>query len=417
MKILEILPNPHGWREPGLIGGGFVRMIEVNKRWSRMGVHVETVENAPSQSLRHKVSYIVHEVALPFSKGSTATDVINLLMWTFKTLYMILRWRVRKQHFDAVISGAAISNAFHGWIASKLLQTPLIMYMQTIADYTSSPLAGYEKFRGYGWSVISAFLKSLGDWLSSRFVKAASAFICVSIPIADVLENSAFPKNKIYVTENGIDLRRINAVKCKSKEYDGVFLGRIEKEKGVPDVLRAWRKLLNQRHNSKLLIVGCGSFLEEAKKIVENHDMHKNVKVTGFVSEDLKYVYLKASRIFLFPTRSIEGWPLVMAEAMACGLPAICYDTPVMVSIFSDYKSTIFTPTGDVEKLADTILNLLENDKVLAEYSLLSRKYADHHDWDIVAKRELEILRRIAKTNGNCTNNLRDYGRNYSLCR
>ena len=47
MKVLGILPNPHGWIDLNVVPGGFVRMIEVFNRWVKQVVSVETIESWP----------------------------------------------------------------------------------------------------------------------------------------------------------------------------------------------------------------------------------------------------------------------------------------------------------------------------------------------------------------------------------
>lgn len=394
IKILEILPNPEGWREAKAIAGGVVRMMEINKRWSKIGVQIETVEHAYAPSLMYNQSYTVHILPIPFHKGNIMTDLVNLLVWTLNVIRVFTKWRREKKHYDAVIANVDISAAFHGWIASNLLRAPLIVIMQTIEDYTVSPLTSYRKFKSYGWSPFSACIKSVGDWLSSKFIRNAFAFICVSEPIAETLRWLGLPEIKIHVTGNGVDMDQINAITPYVKEYDAVFLGRIVKEKGMQDLLEAWRMLLREREDAQLIVVGVGDFLEKAKDLASEYGMRENVKFTGFVTEDDKYAYLKKSRMLVFPTKAVEGWGLVVAEAMACGLPVVCYNNPVVKSVFGLCKSVVFVPTGDVEKLAITLLQLLENGELLKEYGELSLECAKAYDWDNVAKRELEIIKK-----------------------
>lgn len=398
MRILRILPNPFGWRQPKTIGGGCIRNIEVSKRWNAWGTQIESIEPNPSPSLRRNADYVVHEIALPFHEGNLMTDIVNLVIWTLMMFRMFLRWKACRKQFDVVVSGSNISCALHGLIASKLFGIPLVIGLAEVSDYTSSLLSAYRGWRNYGWPPHSAFLKSIGDWLSSRPIESASVFICVSEPIAIVLQRSGILKKQVFVTGNGVDIDTISAIKLQSeKKYEGVFLGRVEKEKGIPELLKSWKSVLKEVPDAKLLVIGSGSFLTGAKNLAKRYEIDKNVEFAGFVPEKLKYSLLKQSKVFIFPTKAREGWGLVVAEAMACGLPVVCCHNPVLVSVFGDSESFISIPVGDITSLANTISTLLKNENLLAKYSELSKAYVKRYSWDAIAECEHKIIENVVR--------------------
>jgi len=62
-------------------------------------------------------------------------------------------------------------------------------------------------------------------------------------------------------------------------------------------------------------------------RLVRQHGVEANTKFLGFLDNEEKYRAVKASRVFLFPS-SNESWGIVVAEALACGLPVVAFDIP-----------------------------------------------------------------------------------------
>jgi glycosyltransferase involved in cell wall biosynthesis len=108
------------------------------------------------------------------------------------------------------------------------------------------------------------------------------------------------------------------------------------------------------------------------------------------------YLKMKASKVFVFPSL-LEGWGLAVAEALACGLPVVCYDIPAIREIFGGCKSVFLIPAGNEDRLALAILQVLKMD--LPELAKISKNYVKDFDWDRVAFRDLEIIKAVSNSN------------------
>ncbi|MBC8147172.1 MAG: glycosyltransferase [Bacteroidetes bacterium] len=121
--------------------------------------------------------------------------------------------------------------------------------------------------------------------------------------------------------DNNFDLKEKNN---KIKTFNILFLSRIEKEKGIYIVLKAFKHLIKQHQDMNLFlnIVGEGKEKSSIKYFIKNNKI-SNVKIFGFVDTNKKNEILKKSHLLFFPTHYPEGLPAVILESMYYGLPII----------------------------------------------------------------------------------------------
>jgi glycosyltransferase involved in cell wall biosynthesis len=157
-------------------------------------------------------------------------------------------------------------------------------------------------------------------------------------------------------------------------------------------LIKAWKIINKKRPDAKLIIIGGGKgpYLEKVKELVKKLDLLKNVIFTGFVPEEEKYKLLAQSRIFVFPSY-LEGSPLVLCEAMACGLLVIAYDLPYYREKYGE--KIVYAKKGAVEELATKILKILENKHVQEKLSRESTELARQRSWESIAEYEQKIIK------------------------
>lgn len=393
LDVLSIISNPAGWTG-GIIGGGEIRAVEVLKRWHSLGVHVQTLETTPSPSLIMGGEYKVHMVSLLLRRTGLVTNIFNTVIILFEYLYM-LRYITSKSHL-VVASTSNFTDVFPAWIFSKFWRIPFTIVFQ-ISSYTHSLSTNYRVGREEGYGIGSSLIRTVLSLIVIRLARQASTIFCLSKPIMDMLRELNFPQERLRLTSMGLNPKEIEAVIANNHQCDGIFLGRVEWAKGINDLLEAWKIIIEQRPNAKLLIAGTGGFLENAKQYVKRTRMVSNVKLVGFIKGKERYAYLKSGKIFIYPSRIKEGWGLAIAEAMACGLPVVCSKNPVFLNVFGGCKGVTFVPVGDVEMLAGAILHLLRDEEILRRYGQAAKAYTQEYDWESVARHDLRVLENIRK--------------------
>lgn len=114
-------------------------------------------------------------------------------------------------------------------------------------------------------------------------------------------------------------------------------------------------------------------------------NLSKKIIITGYIHEHKQILrYARSSKILLFLDHE-AGFGLVIAEAMAAGLPVICYDLPIFGSIYKN--GFIKSPLKDTTSIANNIVNLLQNSKNYQILSNQAKLEAKKLDWKISSKR------------------------------
>jgi glycosyltransferase involved in cell wall biosynthesis len=263
-------------------------------------------------------------------------------IWISLFLKMSSKGIFLNKQFDLVISSTSnLSDLGPAWIISKIKKKPLLVIFQTMA-YGKNLSSTYKiiKERIEQAGIANVFLIAFSARIAVRLAAKADLFFCLTKSVAGMLEGLGFQKKKMFIMGAGVNLEVIKSIEQGPKEYDAVFLGRIETSKGIGDLLEAWKGVVDLSKNRKLLLIGSGSFLEKAKQFVEENKLSLNVEFKGFTTGIDKYVCLIKSKIFVYPSVS-EGLGHSVIEAMACGLPIVCYRIPVFEELFSGCESVI----------------------------------------------------------------------------
>ena len=150
-------------------------------------------------------------------------------------------------------------------------------------------------------------------------------------------------------------------IKDNSK-FTYLFIGRVVKDKGINELIAAFKKLYSSYPNIRLVLVGpyeddMDPISEDSRKAIDTfEDIVAVGKKTGV---DL-LAYYAASDCFVFPSYR-EGFPNTVIEAGAMGLPSIVTDINGAREIIIDGENGVIVPSKDAEALHDAMLKMLED--------------------------------------------------------
>jgi glycosyltransferase involved in cell wall biosynthesis len=221
--------------------------------------------------------------------------------------------------------------------------------------------------------------------------RKADKIILVNHLIKSELVKTGFKEEKIFVSSNGIDFEYYDKLGKGDFSYDGIFLGRLSFSKGIYDLIEIWKRVTGEFPDAKLAIIGGGekSTKEDLQKKINESGLQKNIRLMGFLKDKEAHKILKSGKIFIFPSHE-EGWGIAMAEAMACGLPAISWNLSVFKDVFEN--CTLQIEENDIAGFSENIMKLLNDENELTKIGQKGKEFIKKYSWDSVAQKELEII-------------------------
>lgn len=153
-----------------------------------------------------------------------------------------------------------------------------------------------------------------------------------------------------------------------------LFISRVAREKGVFDAIETVRILHGRGRNISLRVAGIGDDLEEARSLAARYGLDGVIEFTGFIAGDDKVNAYLSSDVLLFPTYWNEGFPYVLLEAMAAGLPVISTTYGVMPHLMEDGVNGYLAEPGDPASLAEKVEKLILDPSLRIEIGTSNRR-------------------------------------------
>lgn len=147
-----------------------------------------------------------------------------------------------------------------------------------------------------------------------------------------------------------------------------IIVCRQEQPKGTGVVIEALRRLADAVDGITLVVVGDGADLEAFERLAAELGVADRVTFTGKLDHDGVMARLEAADIFCYPTGASEGFPKVVLEALASGLPVVTTPVSVLPTLLRD-GGGIVVERPDPELIADAVLDCLGD---AARYRALS---------------------------------------------
>lgn len=253
-----------------------------------------------------------------------------------------------------------------------------------------NPISGFTNGR-YRFS-------ALLYWITQLPIKPFIARFADHILINNESEKRYFPKhtNKLVVVLGAVDTSLISefkkSIKEKSKKYEAVFQGRFHPQKGVVELVKIWRLVVDALAGAKLAMIGDGPLMDEVKSQIKLLNLEKNIDLKGYIFDgEQKYKLFSQSEIVVHPALFDSGG-MASAEAMAFGLPCVGFDLDAYKSYYPE--GMIKTPVGDTDMFAKNIITLLNNPALRHKIGRQAENiiYKDW-SWD---NRAMEILNKIS---------------------
>lgn len=180
-----------------------------------------------------------------------------------------------------------------------------------------------------------------------------------------------------------------------------ITVGRTDELKGQRFGIEVAKRLNKKKYRFQYIIVGTGTHMEELKDLVKKYELEERVKLVGQKSREEVRDLLQSSDIFLMtsirgPGNSREGQGVVTAEAQACGVPVVAFDSGGVKYTFEDGKTGYLVPEKNVHKMTMAVEKLIKDDNLLKEMGINAVNFvSENYSQEKVTKKWCEIYKDI----------------------
>lgn len=196
-------------------------------------------------------------------------------------------------------------------------------------------------------------------------------------------------EKNIFVAPNWVSEIGKNDIQYNKEAKKIIYVGRFGIEKGVLRLLKSWKLIEKDLPGWTLDLYGDGEEKEKVIEFIDKNNLSSSVNLKGWVDDVTKYFKDYA---FLVLPSDREGFPLVLLEAQALGLPVVSYDILTGPSeIINHNKDGILVEEKNVEKFAKAMLFLANNPQTRENFS----KNALENVKKFSKERILDIWRKI----------------------
>ena len=236
---------------------------------------------------------------------------------------------------------------------------------------------------------------TLECWATAK----ATKHICVSQSVAELCRLRGWPAEKLVVMPNGIDVERwknaspadLTALGVPAGQRAIVYVGRLDRQKGLDDLLPAASELFRNQSDCNLLLVGDGPERTGLQHAAAQRGIASRVHFAGWRA-DVPPI-LAASELLVLPSRW-EGMPNAVLEAMAAGKPVVATRAEGVVELLGDAAAEQTVAVGDMRSFSEKVRVLLENPSRSRELGLLNqRRAAEHFSLGHMVSRYAKIYR------------------------
>ena len=154
---------------------------------------------------------------------------------------------------------------------------------------------------------------------------------------------------------------------------DLLYVGRIEKKKGIFTLVRAVELIKEKIPSITLSVLGDGSQVKALEKMVKDRKLATNVKIIGRQEDKELLRYYSFARLLVFPSAT-ETLGYVGLEAQACGTPVIAFRNEGTSRWCRDNESGFIVQGTSAQKLADKVLEIIHDDVILTRISTAARE-------------------------------------------
>jgi len=349
-----------------LVGGGVEKVIlELSKKLVDSGneVCVLTLNTTNLKKIENfQGIQIIRVKAYDLTKIIGLQSAISLNLWS-ESKKLIKEFQpdivhLHNRFFFTTLIGIFLRKRFH-------FPTVITIHLGTI-EYLKG-------IKGY-------FIKKIEKLMIRLINNNSNVVTAVSYSVKDNGIKLGININKCIVIPNGVDLSFFKMKRTfRSKPRKIIFIGRLLANKGPHILVKSAKLIIKKIPDVQFFIVGDGPLRGNIEQYCKKNNLTKNIKFLGKV-EDIREI-MKEGDVYVRPSY-LDGMPLGVLEAMAAELPVIATNIAGTVEIIQHGKTGHLIRAGNVQELADAIIELLMNPSYMEKIAKNGLKFIQSkYDW------------------------------------
>ena len=180
---------------------------------------------------------------------------------------------------------------------------------------------------------------------------------------------------------------------CSAKRV--IAVGRLDYQKSFDRLIQVWEKVHLQMPQWRLDIFGQGEWQEMLQRMIDERGLQEVVKLNA-PTKNIGKEYSESSMLVM--SSHYEGFPMVMIEAMACGLPAVCFDFKCGPrDIVSEGENGLIVPDGDIDGMAEAMVRLMKDDDLRKRMGENAKKVVEKYSEDRVMGLWVNLYEEISR--------------------
>ena len=201
--------------------------------------------------------------------------------------------------------------------------------------------------------------------------------------------------DNVEVIPNALSYYPENISTCTFKK--AIAVGRLVREKGFDQLIESWRIVHKKYPEWTLSIFGQGDQKEALLQLISQYGLDEVIEIHAPVKDI--YARFMEHSMMLFPSRCLDALPMVLIEAMSCGLPIVAFDAPCgPKDIITEGKNGLLVPAGNIERFAEKVCTLIESEELRRTMGNSARQMSFDYQEDKIMNQWIQLFDEVVSS-------------------
>jgi glycosyltransferase involved in cell wall biosynthesis len=325
----------------------------------------------------------IHVIRVPVMRKRSDVCAVHEMATYVLSAASKARHLLKKQKFDIVQAFFGIPSAPVAYFILKKFNIPYVVFLggRDVPRRRVDP-----QILGFWYVLLKPLIRAI--W------RNAAAVIACSNGLRD-LASLTDPRVDIQVIADGVDLSHFQPVDRQNRTppIRLLMIARLIPRKNINLLFEALPKVQTE-HSFKVQIIGDGPERRALEQKVEELKLASLVDFVGYVPYEKLIDYYNEADVFIHCSKA-EGMPLVVLEAMACGLPIVGTKVQGIEDLIEHGQNGYLFEPGDADTLAKDLIHIINTKHLRMSMGKQSLQIVQRYDWSHIAQRYLDLYENI----------------------